>query len=252
MRTEVAAIGDRLAEFRAAADAEIERLAAFRWLTELAELGPSEVAERAGVSRQTLANLRSQERGADHQWPTDLRVLLELGLRGPQSAEQVIGSLAQPPVHEHQVMEALERLTQSALIGELGRAASGATEPVVYLRLTPLGIEDLPRRLRHAAMPPSRAWTAYVTSSPGEANAMVGAGRRALGERGAFVIPAGTVRGMTRPEVAFTVEATDPRTAVSAAVRQFHELREHAGMAPRQEPVVVAALIPPARAGAAD
>ena len=247
VRSEVSAIGDRLAEFRAAADAEMERLAAFRWLTEVAGLRPGDVAERAGVSRQTLANLRSQERGADYQWPPDLRVLLELGLRGPQSGEQLAGSIAQPPVQTYQVEGAIERLLAEGLIAEAGRAASGSTDPVVYLRLTTSGIVDLARRLRHAGMPPSRSWTAYVTSSSAEANAIVAAGERALGEHGAVVIPAGTVRGMVQPEVAFNVEATDPRNAVSAAVAQFHELRARAGMTPRQDPVVVAALVPPSR-----
>jgi hypothetical protein len=52
---------------------------------------------------------------------------------------------------------------------------------------------------------------------------------------------------MTRPEVAFRVEASDDRTAVTAAVARFGELRARAGMTPRQDPVIVAALIPPRR-----
>ena len=96
-------------------------------------------------------------------------------------------------------------------------------------------------------MPPSRAWTAYVCSSAAEANAIAAAGVQALGAHGVAVIPAGTVRGQERPEVAFWVEASDPRSAESAAVALFGEFRARAGMTPRQEPVVVSALVPPKR-----
>jgi transcriptional regulator with XRE-family HTH domain len=249
VRAELDELGDRLSAFREAAGAELERLAAFRWLTELAGLGSSEVAERAGVSRQTLANLRSDGRGADYEWPVDLRILLELGLHGPQSTDELVGSIGRPPVASHQVMQALDRLVEEQLVAEAGKVPAKPAEPVRCWRLTARGIEDLPRRLRHAAMPPSRTWTAYVVSSPAEANAIVAAGERALGEHGAVVIPAGTVSGMTHPEVAFSLEAPDPRTAVTAAIALFGELRARAGMAPRQDPVVVSALAPPRRGG---
>jgi transcriptional regulator with XRE-family HTH domain len=244
---ELDSLGDRLASFREAAGAEMERLAAFRWVTELAGIRGTDVAERAGVSRQTLNNLRSADRAADYDWPVDLRVMLELGLRGPQSSDGLAGMIARPPVGEFQVEAAVKRLAMEELIAVAAHAASGATAPTTYWRLTARGVEELPRRLRHAAMPASRAWTAYVISSSAEANAIAAAGERALGEHGVAVIPAGTVSGMPAPEIAFTVEAPDPRSAEIAAVALFGELRARAGMTPRQGPVVVSALVAPLR-----
>lgn len=245
VRAELDALGDRLGAFRAATTAEMERLAAFRWLTEMAGIRATEVAGRAGVSRQTLANLRSDNRAADYRWPVDLRVMLDLGLRGPQSSDGLVGSIGRGPVRGLQVTEAIKRLAADALIAVAGNVAAGATEPITYWRLTASGIEDLPRRLRHAAMPPSRAWTAYVVSSSAEANAIAAAGEQALGEHGVAVIPAGTVSAMEGPEVAFRVEASDPRSAEVAAAALFRELRARAGMTARQDPVVVSTLVPP-------
>lgn len=247
LRGELDGLGDRLAAFREAAAAELERLAAFGWLTELAGVRTSEVAERAGVSRQTLANLRSQDRAAHHQWPADLRVMLELGLRGPQSGEQIEAAIARAPVNAFQVSEAVRRLAAEALVAVAGRGAAAPAEPITYWHLTAKGIEDLPHRLRRAAMPPSRAWAAYVESSPAEAAAIAAAGEQALGNHQVVVIPAGTVRGMQSPEVAFIVEAPDPQTAQIEAIALFKQLRERAGMTPRQTPVVVSALTPPRR-----
>jgi len=225
----------------------MERLAALRWLTDMADVSGTEVADRAGVSRQTLANLRSDNRAADYQWPVDLRIMLELGLSGPQSSDQLVGSIGQAPVRTLEVMEAIERLAADELIAVAGHAAADATRPIPYWRLTTSAIEDLPRRLRHAAMPPSRTWTAYVASSPAEANAIAAAGEHALGKHGVAVIPAGTVSWMQRPEVAFRVEAPDPGTAQTAAIALFAELRARAGMTPRKEPILVSALVPPNR-----
>jgi hypothetical protein len=249
IRAELDALGDRLNACRDAASAELERLAAFRWVTEMAGLRSTEVADRAGVSRQTLANVRADRRGADYEWPPDTRIVLELGLRGPQSTNGLVDAIGQPPVDGFQVTEALERVVGEGLVAEAGLASSGSGEPVGYWRLTAAGIEDLPRRLRDAAMPESRAWTAYVQSDAAEAGAIAEAGVRALGEHGVAVIPAGAVHGMERPEVAFWVEASDPQLAQAAAVSLFADLRARAGLGARQEPVLVAALIPPKRAG---
>lgn len=247
IRAELDALGDRLGTFRTAANAEIERLAALRWVTELAGIGGTEVAERAGVSRQTLANLRSGDRAADHEWPVDLRVMLELGLSGPKSSHELMAAIGLPPVHGVQVTGAIERLKDEGLIAVAGRAAGEVGEPIAYWRLTGAGTADLPQRLRQAAIPPSRSWTAYVRSTAAEATAIAGAGGRALGDHGVLVIPAGTVSGMEQPEVAFQVEAHDPKSAEMAAAALFAELRERAGMTPRGRPVVVSALVPPAR-----
>jgi transcriptional regulator with XRE-family HTH domain len=252
VRAELAALGDRLSAFRGAAAAEMERLAALRWVTDATGIRGNEVAERAGVSRQTLANLRSEQRGTDYHWPPDLRVLIELGINGPQSTDQLTGSIGTVPVDPWQVTDAIDRLAAERLIAVAGRAASGTTEPVVYWRLTAAGVEDLPRRLQHAAMPPSQTWTAYVRASPAEGSAIAEAGQRALGEHGTVVIPAGTVHGMTSPEVAFWVEAPHPQAAQAAAIALFRELRRRAGMTERQEPIVVTALVPPSRHPAED
>jgi len=247
IRGELDALGDRLNAFRDAASAELERLAAFRWVTEMAGLRSTEVADRAGVSRQTLANIRADRRDADYEWPPDTRILLELGLHGPQSTDGLVGAIGQPPVNDFQVTQALERVVGEGLVAEAGLAASSSSEPVRYWRLTATGIEDVPRRLRHAAMPESRAWTAYVQSDAAEAGAIAEAGVRALGEHGVAVIPAGTVHGMGRPEIAFWVEASDPQLAQAAAVSLFAALLARAGLGPRKEPVVVSALRPPKR-----
>lgn len=249
IRAELDALGGRLKAFRDAASTELERLAAVRWVTEMAGLRSTEVAERAGVSRQTLSNLRADRRDADYEWPPDTRILLELGLRGPESTDGLVGAIGQPPVNEFQVTQALERVVGEGLVAEAGLVSSGSGEPVRYWRLTATGIEDLPRRLRHAAMPESCAWTAYVQSDAAEAGAIVEAGVRALGEHGVAVIPAGTVHGMECPEVAFSVEASDPQLAQAAAVSLFTDLRARAGLGPRKEPVLVSALTPPELSG---
>ena len=247
VRGELEALGARREAFRRAERAELERLGAFQWLTQLVGLRSSEVAERAGVSRQTLLNLDSADRGSDYQWSPDVRLLLTLGLDGPQGTDDLVGAIARPPVNEFQVTQALDRLLEAGLIAEAGRAAAGVGQPKTYWRLTSRGIDDLPRRLRDATIPPSQTWTAYIQSSSAEANAIVNAGEKALGEYGAALIPPGTLSGMNNPEVAFRVEAPDPHAAQTAAVARFAELRARAGMTPRQEPVIVAALIPPER-----
>jgi len=52
---------------------------------------------------------------------------------------------------------------------------------------------------------------------------------------------------MESPEIAFAVEAPDPEIAQAKAIALFTQLRERAGMTPRQSPVIVSALAPPLR-----
>jgi transcriptional regulator with XRE-family HTH domain len=247
VRSALDGIGRRLASLRGGADAELERLGAFLTIAEMAHLSQKEVAERAGVSRQTLLNLRSSGRGAGYEWPVDLRIMLELGFHGPQSVEGLADVLARGPISRYEIADAVARLIESGSIRELGSAVSGSSM-VTYIRLTAHGADQLSVQLHHAAIPPSRKWTAYVVSTPAEVNAIASAGESLFGEHGAVVIPARTTADMTEPEVAFYVEASGVDEAAATAGALFRVLRKRAGLDETSRPVLVSTLVPPARA----
>lgn len=238
------AIGQRLAASRAGEAGELERLAAFLRIAEDAGLRQHEIAERAGVSRQTLTNLRNSSRGEEHAMPLDTRLMM--GLAEPRKHDDLVSTYARGPVSSYEVDEALERLLSAGAIRVAGLIPKGDSNVAIY-RLTASGTAALPGRLHDGAMPPSMAWTAYVSCSHADADMIAGRGEEALGEHKVVVIPAGTVHGMELPEVAFYVEApaNDFQAAVVAAATRYRQLRRHARLPDVPEPILVRALVPP-------
>jgi transcriptional regulator with XRE-family HTH domain len=238
------AIGQRLAAARAGEAGELERLASFLQIAEELGLRQHEIAERAGVSRQTLSNLRSSDRGLAHRLPLDTQLMVALARH--RDHDDLLGVYGRPPVGPHEVEEALKRLTDAGVIRIAGLIPKGESTIAVY-RLTALGIAELPRRLYSGSLPPALNWTAYVACPESEAGLIATRGEQALGQEQVVVIPAGTAHGMELPEVAFKVEApaNDFNAAVIAASHRYRELRLNAGLGEVADPVRLNALIPP-------
>ena len=238
------AIGQRLAAARAGEAGELERLAAFLQIAEDAGLRQHEIAERAGVSRQTLSNLRNSDRGLGHRIPLDTQLLM--ALTKARQHDDLVGIYARPPVHEFEVEEALERLKRAGAIRIAGLLPKGGSTIAVY-RLTAAGTAELPARLHLGTLPPSLTWTAYVACSASEAEMIATHGEEVLGKEQVVVIPAGTVHGMVLPEVAFYVEApaNDFNAAVVAASSRYRQLRHHAQLPDCADPIRLSSLVPP-------
>lgn len=243
IRRELDSIGKRLEGLRDDEAAELDRLGAFLGVAAEAGVRPGEIAQRAGVSRQTVVNLRSQDRGNDRSWDLGLRMMLRLGCLGPLSREALVDFLARGPVRPLEVEMTLDSLIKADLVSVLGIASSGGNS-VTYYMVTAKGTAELPARLRLAAIPESRGWTAYVAVSGAEADAIARAGQEWLGRDAVVVIPSGTAHDMDSPEVGFKVEAASGELAQAEAVRSFRTLMSRAGMSDR-DPIVVRALVPP-------
>jgi len=175
IRVALDSIGHRLASCRDGANAELERLGAFLSLPAVADLSQKEVAQRVGVSRQTLLNLRRTGRGAEHEWPIDLLVMLELGLHGPENVDDLSKALAHASADRVELDSILRRLMDQSFVRDAGSLLSGSDRTPLF-RLTGDGVQQLPAFLLRGAMPPSRRWIAYVTSTVEEVDAIVAAG----------------------------------------------------------------------------
>lgn len=240
---ELDAIGSRLTNLRADTNAEIERLGAFLDVAADAGIRPGEIADRAQVSRQTVLNLRNQGRGEDREWNLDLKILLHLGCHGPHSVDALTQHLGAGPLREVQVESAIQRLVQQGSVSLLGVTTSG-TQEVAYYYLAAQGVAELPLRLREAAIPPTRHWSAYVEVGDDEAWQLVEVGESVLGEHAVALIPPKTLREMSWTELAFGVEAHNAEDAATQAVARVRDLRS-AAKRPQRDPILVRALIPP-------
>jgi transcriptional regulator with XRE-family HTH domain len=238
------AIGQRLTAARAGEAGELERLAAFLRIAEDVGLRQNEIAERAGVSRQTLINLRNSDRGLGQAMPLDTQLMMAAVT--PSRHDHLVERFARGPVDAYEVEEALARLERAGAIRIAALLPEAATTIAVY-RLTGSGTAELPGRLHYGARPPSMTWTAYVSASQAEVDAIVASGEEALGQEQVMVIPAGTVHGMELPEVAFYVEApaNDFNAAAVAASNRYQQLRHRTGLPPLHESVRISTLIPP-------
>jgi DNA-binding XRE family transcriptional regulator len=247
---ELEAIGSRRKRLLSDADDELERLASFLQVATAAGIRQNEIAERAAVSRQTLVNLRNEGRGGGHDWNLDLQVMLVLAFQGPQTVESLTSSLPSVVGDEQPTESALKRLLDAGAAAWAGAAMSGDSRHD-YFKLTSQGVEELPGRLRQAAIPENKRWTAYVATAQSDADKLAEIGQSILGEYLVGVIPASTMKGMERPEIAFYVEAPSFSDAISAAAAFYEQLRAKACLAP--ETAHVTAVIPPqARARAAE
>jgi DNA-binding XRE family transcriptional regulator len=243
---ELESIGNRRKRLLSDADDELERLAAFLGVATAAGIRQNEISERAGVSRQTLVNLKSEGRGRGYAWNLDLEAMLALAFQGPQTVESLTSLL--PPVigDEAETQAVLDRLKAAGAAAWAGAAMSGDTRHD-YFKLTLEGVEELPRRLREAAIPETKRWTAYVATDQADAETLAAVGQSILGENRVGVIPARTLTGMEQPEIAFYVDAPSFEDAVSRAAAFYGELRQRADLPP--EPAQVTAVIPPQARG---
>jgi DNA-binding XRE family transcriptional regulator len=239
---EIEAIGSRRKQLLSDADDELERLAAFLRLATTAGLRQTEIADRAGVSRQTLINLRNEGRGTDREWDLDLQAMVVMAFQGPQTVASLASCLAATLNDEAEVQAAVNRLVEAGVVAWAGAAMSGDNRQD-YFRLSAEGVEELPSRLRRAAIPENKRWTAYVSSSQNDAERLADIGQSILGQYRVGVIPANTVKGMSLPEIAFEVEAPGLTDAISRAAEFYEQLRARAGLEP--EPARVTAVVPP-------
>jgi DNA-binding XRE family transcriptional regulator len=221
------------------ADAELDRLGALLHVAEDSGMRQHEIADRAGVSRQTLSNLRSKGRGTDRHWNIDLRILLVTAFHGAQSMQMLASTIGFPD-DVADIKAGVSRLLKGEAIRHAGRVMSGQTAHDYY-RITPEGLAQLPSRLHSAVMPATQRWAAYIaTKDAGKINE---AGQITLGQYESALIPNSTTHDMQMPEIAFYVEAASLDHAVQAASTKYAELRKLAGLAP--EPAYITTLLPP-------
>jgi hypothetical protein len=245
VRMELDEVGKRLARARADESAELDRVAALFTVGTDAGLRVHEIAERAGISRQTLLNARTSGRGVpERRLNVDVRLACALGVGDAKSEQALIEMVAQGPIRPHEVSAALKRLVDAGEARLVSTRISG-NGAVSYYRLTEHGAARLPGRLRQATISPTREWIVYVASTPGEAHAIVSAAELLLGKHEVSVIPAGTRLDMQVPEVAWRVEASDSEHAIQAAIGRMHELRGDIDSLDADKPVVVMALVYP-------
>lgn len=221
------------------AEAELDRLGALAPVAEDAGIRQHEIAELAGVSRQTLVNLRNKGRGADRAWNLDLRILLAMAFHGAHSVHMLESSIGFP-THAVEIEDTIERMQESKAVRFAGTVVSGPKSENYY-RITHEGLSQLPGRLHHAAMPESMRWAAYIATR--DASTLTDAGEAVLGQYHVALIPVGTTHDMKLPEIAFHVDAATVDHAALAASAKYAELRELAGLDP--EPAYITTLIPP-------
>jgi hypothetical protein len=239
---ELEAIGSRRKQLLSDAEDDLERLAAFLPVAVAAGIRQNEIAERAAVSRQTLVNLRNEGRGLGQEWSIDLEAMLVLAFQGPQTVESLTSSMPVAMGDAETIDAVLTRLIDIDAAAWAGATMSGEHRHD-YFKLTSRGVEELPARLRSAVIPENKRWTAYVAADQAEVDKLAEIGQSILGEARVGVIPAGTMKTMRRPEVAFEVEAPSFAEATYRAAEFYSQLREHARLAP--EPADVTALVPP-------
>lgn len=241
LREALNACGQRRVAAEERRAAETERVGALAALAELAGVRVNEVAERTGVSRQTVHS----QRGAvsEYRLPLDTRVLA--ALLGPQARTDVdlVGQLARGPIQPFQVEGAINDLEYR---GDLRRAGVLPGEHSrTILKITVQGQARFPLMLWQATAPPSRRWVVCVASSEEEASSIEEEGSALLGADQVMVIPRCT-SDMTGPEVAFVIEADDDLSAWREAASRMAELRQRVGG--DQDPPVVRAIIQRPRA----
>jgi hypothetical protein len=241
LRAELEGVGRRIARARTDQDGELERLAALFNPASDAGLRVTEIAELAGVSRQTLINLRNQERGAHLRWDAELIVLLALGAHEGLTAKQ-LEERARGPIRQGDIRIALDRLRSEGFVRMV--SMSGYEKLDEHLGLTDAGIAQLAPRLRYAAMPPTKRWTVYVAVRAGDGSALVRAGERSDGVHQVAYLPAGTAHGMEQPEIGLHVEASSGEDACVAALAKVSRWRSEENL-DREAPAVVTMLIPP-------
>lgn len=240
---ELQAIGVRRKQLLEEADAEMDRLAAFLSVATSAGIRQTEIAERVGVSRQTLVNLRSEGRSQRYEWSLDVQLMVALAFQGPQTITSLTSLVPSVVGDEEPILSAINRLKAAGTVAWAGAAISGDERRLDYFKLTTQGAEELPGRLRQAAIPENKRWTAYVRTSNADVEVLADIGQSILGEYQVGVIPANTVRGMQDPEVAFYVEAPTFHDAITKAAEFYEMLRARAGLDP--EAARVSALVPP-------
>jgi transcriptional regulator with XRE-family HTH domain len=245
VRSELDAIGDRLARARVDESAELDRSAALVQVGTDAGLRLHEIADRVGISRQTLLNARTSGRGGpERRLNVDVRLACALGVGEAKSEQALIDAVAHGPIHPHQVSAALSRLMDAGDARLVSTRISG-DRAVSYYRLTELGASRLPGRLRQATISPAREWIVYIASTSQEANAIVSAAELLLGKHEVAVIPAGTRFDMRVPEVAWRVEASSSEEAMQVAISQMRQLRNDIPGLESEQRVDVMALVYP-------
>ena len=221
----------------------MERLAAFLGVAAAAGIRQTEIADRVGVSRQTLSNLRNEDRGQRYTLALDLKLMIALAFQGPQTTASLASLIRPDSGDEELIAAAIRRLEGTGTVAWAGAAISGERK-LDYFKLTAQGAEELPGRLRQAAIPENKRWTAYVPTSERDVELLAEVAQSILGEYRAGVIPANTVKGMQHPEVAFFVEASNFQDAIQRAAEFYDVLRAKAGLPP--EAARVSAVVEPA------
>lgn len=224
---EIEAIGARLARLRGEVAVEMNRLEALDPLARDMQISVAEIAEAAGVSRQTLAARRRSP--GEARYDPELRVLLTLGMKGPLRESELSQQILVADLPRQDVRRALKNLEENGLV-EVARRETGPKGLLSSWGLSEQGLAALPGRLRRFAVPAGRRWTVYLQVDPAEGQRLIETAVEDHGLYQAALIPKGTVEGMQTAELAFRVEAGDLDQAHLTAEGEWAKLRTKAGL----------------------
>lgn len=229
--------GAALSSARRVADEQAARIAKLVPGALAAGLSASEIAERVGLSRQRIYELRSSPPPGQG---VEQRILGLLATEGALTGPAIAGRLDEAG---GTVQSRLEALKSGGLVREAVARYADGTEPTVYFGLTAEGEAALEQQfwngLRGGDAP---RFAVYAPLEAAAVDAVVPHAAKVFGEEGFAVVSPGTVSGQPLPELAFRVAAATPDEAVARGRERLGELLALAGMEDR--PAVIAAIAP--------
>ncbi|MDA0182908.1 hypothetical protein OJ997_21530 [Solirubrobacter phytolaccae] len=202
------------------------------------------IAELTGMTRPGVYDVLNRTSSHGVEGLDDL-VVATIAAMGGASVTVLAERLGVPEVA---VAESVRRLASD---DSLLLAAAGYGEDLQqFVLLGPLGLERLTAQIARESRPRGRDWAVYFEIDSLEAAGLERAARARFGERTA-VLPVGTLRAQTAPELAVALPASDLVDAMNQAAAAWQRLRDDVDLPATA--MRVAAVIPPAtRSGALD
>jgi DNA-binding transcriptional ArsR family regulator len=201
-----------------------------------AGLSASEIAERTGLSRQRIYELRDS---APPRQSAEQRIMALLAAEGGLTLPGIARRLDE---REAAVSAHVKGLASAGLVHEILTSFEDAT-PVGYYGLTPDGEAALEEQFWNGLRGGTETrFSVYAPLEPADVEAVLPHAQTVFGDEGFAVLPPGTVRGQARPELAFRVVAETPDDALSRGRERVAELLSLARRGDR--PAVISAIAP--------
>ena len=201
-------------------------------------LGTLELADRAGLARQSIYELlRGSSPGSAED--ADAAVLAVVAADGAVTRDALASSLG---LSAEDVSRTVDELSEQGAL-KLASAGYSRSDMLEVVLLTDTGRSALERQLGRSS--PSRPdfWTSYISVEPAEAKALLDAAERRFGRDRTALLPVGTVAQMTEPELALAFDASDSVDLFNQSAQAWDLLREDLSL-PRSSPRI-AAVSPP-------